>query len=84
LAPGFLGRKIRLELFLDPHQVVGERKPECLELVQLLKDAEVKLVRILGRGVHLVDEESELCLKVFECHALVASLSHLVGASIRA
>ena len=34
----------------------------------LPEDAEIEIVRVLGRGVHLVDEEGKLRLEVVECH----------------
>ena len=68
LGGSFLRLEIGFELFLDAHQILGERKTKALELVQLLHDAEIEVMRVLGRRVHLVDEERKFSLKVVECH----------------
>ena len=69
LLGGALGRvELGLELLLERDQIVRERHAEGAHLVQLLADLQIKLVRVLGLVLHLIDEESEFRLQIVECH----------------
>jgi hypothetical protein len=60
--------ELRLELFLEPDQVLGQRHAEGAHLVQLLADLQIELMRILRLVLHLVDEECKFRLQIVKCH----------------